>query len=70
MGDLKNPGWMILKTILFIGIGLISSSLILLELPHLRIAALLVLAIWAFARAYYFAGLFSVARYFLARPRR
>ncbi len=55
MRDLQSHRWMWVKTVLFLIIGLVSSTLILVELPELRIAALLVLAIWAFCRAYYFA---------------
>jgi len=82
MADLVNPRWMYLKAVLFLLIGAISASLILLELPTLRTTALLLLCIWSFARAYYFAfyviekyidpsyrfaGLVSVARYLLRR---
>ena len=55
MSDLRHPGWMYLKGALFVGIGLISCALILLECPRWKVAVLLALAIWAFARAYYFA---------------
>jgi len=68
------------KAILFLLIGLISSILILVEMPTLRVFLLLGLAIWSFCRAYYFAfyviehyldptfrysGLFSVARHLM-----
>ena len=43
------------KAVLFLLIGLVSATLILVELPDLRVAVLLVLAIWSFCRAYYFA---------------
>ena len=43
------------KAALFLIIGLLSSALILVELPELRVLVLLVLAIWSFCRAYYFA---------------
>ena len=82
MADLVNPRWMYLKAVLFLLIGAISASLILLEVPTLRTTALLLLCIWSFARAYYFAfyviekyidhsfrfaGLVSVARHLLRR---
>ncbi|MEM6553430.1 MAG: hypothetical protein AAF750_15035 [Planctomycetota bacterium] len=54
MGDLKSVKLMYLKAVLFVGIGLIASALILLETPSLRTALFLVLAIWGFCRAYYF----------------
>jgi hypothetical protein len=55
MRDLQSHRWMWLKGALFLLIGLISSALILAELPEWRVAALLLLAIWSFCRAYYFA---------------
>ncbi|GHG70963.1 hypothetical protein [Comamonas sp. JC664] len=78
MGDLQSHRWMWVKAILFVFIGLVASALILMELPDGRILLLLLLAIWAFCRAYYFAfyviekyidpsfrfaGLISVLRY-------
>ena len=82
MRDLSNPRWIKLKGLLFLFLGLASSALLLAELPSLRVATLLCLAIWAFCRAYYFAfyviqhyvdpgyrfsGLWSAARYLLFR---
>jgi len=55
MRDLQSHRLMWLKAILFLAIGGIASGLILLECPDWRILLLLVLAIWAFCRAYYFA---------------
>jgi hypothetical protein len=81
MGDLQNPRWMYLKGVLFVGIGTIASVLLWLESPTWKTAVLLLLAIWAFARAYYFAfyvieryvdpgyrfsGLWSFARYLMS----
>ena len=54
MTDLKNPRWMYLKGILFLGIGLLSSGLILIQAGSWQIAILLLLAIWSFCRLYYF----------------
>ncbi|HVT79948.1 MAG TPA: hypothetical protein VHM90_04770 [Phycisphaerae bacterium] len=85
MRDLKSSRLMLLKAILFVLIGALSTALLLWESPTLRTAALLALVIWSFARAYYFAfyviehyidptykfaGLFSAARFLLTRPRR
>ncbi len=82
MADLKSPRSMWLKAVLFLVIGVVSSALILAEAPDLRVAALLVVAIWAFCRAYYFAfyvlekyidpsfrfsGLISLVRYLWKR---
>ena len=65
-------------------ICLLASALALFLFPDLRLALLLGIAIWAFARAYYFAfyviekyvdpsykfsGLISFARYFFSRRR-
>jgi hypothetical protein len=55
LGDLKNPRLMYLKGVLFLLGGVMSAGLILVELPSLRIAVLLFIAIWCFCRAYYFA---------------
>jgi hypothetical protein len=82
--DLKNPRWMYLKAALFLLIGLIACTVILLESPQLKTAALLAVAIWAFCRAYYFAfyviehyvdpsfkfaGLGAFVRYLISRER-
>jgi hypothetical protein len=73
------------KAALFLVIGIVSSALILVELPDLRVLLLLMLAIWSFCRAYYFAfyvleryidpsfrfsGLFSLLRYLCSRKPR
>lgn len=62
MRDLQSHRWMWVKAALFLLIGILSSALILTELPDLRILALLVLAIWSFCRAYYFA-FYVIERY-------
>ena len=54
MGDLRNPRWLYLKGGLFVLLGVLAAGLILIEQPTLRVAGLLFLSIWAFARAYYF----------------
>ena len=55
MGDLKNPKVICAKGLLFLGLGLLASTLLILEAPRVKTALLLVLAIWAFCRFYYFA---------------
>ena len=55
MRDLTSHRWMWAKAALFLVIGIVSSALILMKLPELRVLALLILAIWSFCRAYYFA---------------
>jgi hypothetical protein len=82
MRDLKTSRWMWVKAALFLVIGIASSALILVEVPDWRVLLLLLLAIWAFCRLYYFAfyviekyidpsyrfsGLFSVVRYLWKR---
>ena len=84
MGDITNPRLLYLKGGLFVLTGLLASALLLLESPTLKVAALLGVAIWSFARAYYFAfyvvqhyadpgyrfaGLWSFAKYAWARSR-
>jgi hypothetical protein len=78
MRDLRSHRLIWTKAILFLVIGVVSSALILIEMPEVRVLFLLVLAVWAFCRAYYFAfyalekyvdpsyrfsGLISLARY-------
>ena len=55
MRDLQSHRWMWVKAALFVVIGTTSCALILADDPDWRVAALLMLAIWAFCRAYYFA---------------
>lgn len=55
MADIQSPRLLYLKGALFVGLGLLASGLILAEQPSFKIALLLGIAIWAFARAYYFA---------------
>ena len=80
MKDLTSPRLMYLKAVLFLIVGAVACAVILIDHPSFKVAALLGLAIWAFARAYYFAfyvihhyidpsfhfaGLTSAARYLL-----
>jgi hypothetical protein len=82
MSDLRNPRLLWLKFGLFIVVGLLASGIALALYPSLQLAGLLVVAIWAFCRAYYFAfyvieryidstyrfaGLGSVVRYVLRK---
>ncbi len=83
--DLKNPRWMYLKAALLVLGGLLACAAILLEHPSWRLAILLAIATWCFARAYYFAfyviqhyidpsyrfaGLMAFARYVLRSRKR
>lgn len=53
--DLTNPKWMYFKAAAFVLIGAICFVLVWIEHPTLAAAVYLVLMIWAFSRAYYFA---------------
>jgi len=55
MKDLTNPKWIKLKGLLFLLVGLLSSALLIVECPSLKIVVLLAIAIWCFCRSYYFA---------------
>lgn len=55
MSDLKDPRLLYAKGLLFVVLGTIAAVGVWLEHPTLRTAVLLSVAIWAFARAYYFA---------------
>jgi hypothetical protein len=84
MKDLTNPGWIKLKGILFLLVGVIAAALLFLEMPGVKTLLLLAISIWCFCRFYYFAfyviehyvdpsyqfsGLWSFARYLLKRGR-
>ncbi len=85
MADLRSAKLMYLKAVLFVVIGVVASALLIIDDPRWRTAMLLALAIWSFARAYYFAfyviekyvdptyrfaGLTSFLRYLVAGRRR
>jgi len=53
--DIKNTKLLWTKGVLFLLIGVVSSALLLLESPSLKVGLLLALAVWSFCRAYYFA---------------
>ena len=53
--DLTDSRWMYLKAGVVPVIGVTSVALILAEHPHWKLVVLLALAIWSFARCYYFA---------------
>ena len=84
MRDIHRPGLLYLKAALLVLTGLLACTVILLDNPSLKTGVLLALAIWAFARAYYFAfyvvqhyadpnyrfaGLWSFARYLVSTRR-
>jgi len=55
MTSLTNPRLIYLKGLLFLFLGATSAALLVGELPTLKAALLLGLAVWGFCRAYYFA---------------
>ena len=63
MGDITNPKLIILKGLLLLLVGLMASSALLLEHPDLKVAFLLAVAVWGFARFYYFA--FYVVQHYI-----
>jgi hypothetical protein len=84
MADIRNPRLLYLKAALLLTAGLVAAGILLLENASFRFAALLLITIWSFCRAYYFAfyviehyadpsfrfaGLFSFLRYALKRNR-
>jgi hypothetical protein len=82
MKDITDPRWIKIKGLLFLLVGFSSAGLLLMEHPRMKVAVLLSISIWCFWRFYYFAfyviehyvdpsykfsGLWSFARYLLAR---
>lgn len=55
MANLTNPRLIWLKGGLFVALGVLASVLLIVQLPDIRYAFLLVVAVWSFCRAYYFA---------------
>lgn len=55
MKELTSAAWIKFKGMLFLFLGLTAAILLILENPGWQVAGLLVLTIWSFCRAYYFA---------------
>jgi len=55
MRDLTNPRWIKLKGFLFLLMGVLAASLLMLDQPTLKAGLLLALSVWCFCRFYYFA---------------
>jgi hypothetical protein len=55
MKDLPNIKAIYLKGVMFLVIGALCSALLIIEHPTVKTAVLLGLAVWSFARLYYFA---------------
>ncbi len=84
MTDITHPKLIYAKGILFLLGGVAASALLVAEHPSLKVGLLLAVAVWCFARAYYFAfyviehyvdgsyrfsGLWSFALYLLRRKK-
>jgi hypothetical protein len=84
MADITNPKLICAKGFLFLGCGTLAATVLILENPTVKTAALVALVAWCFARFYYFAfyviehyvdssyrfsGLWSFVRYFYMRKR-
>ena len=82
MADITSIRWLYIKGGLFLALGGLASFLLLVEAPSVKVALLLGIAVWSFARAYYFAfyvieqyadpsfkfsGLFAFLRYLTTR---
>jgi hypothetical protein len=80
MRSLTSSTWIKIKGLLFLFLGVLSATLILLDHPTLKTGLLLLLTLWCFCRFYYFAfyviehyvdpdyrfsGLLSLARYLI-----
>lgn len=55
MKDLTSPTWIKVKGILFLLVGILAATLLVLEHPTWKVAVLLVVTVWCFCRCYYFA---------------
>ena len=54
MKELQSRYWIILKGVLFLWLGFAAGVLLFLQQPTWKVALLLMVAIWAFCRFYYF----------------
>lgn len=54
MKDISNVKLLYFKGLLFLLGGLVASLIILIEHPNIKVAVLLGVSVWCFARAYYF----------------
>lgn len=55
MKDITNLPWIKAKGILFLLAGLLAATLLVLQSPTWKVAALLTLSVWCFCRCYFFA---------------
>lgn len=55
MKDLNDPHWIKFKGVLFLIVGVMAAVLLMVESPTFKTALLLIITVWCFCRAYYFA---------------
>ncbi len=65
MADIRDPRLLYAKGVLFLCVGILAGGLLLAENATWRSTLLLILTIWAFCRAYYFA--FYVVEHYIDR---
>jgi len=63
MTDLTSKKLIVAKGVMFLSIAVLTAALIILEMPLVRVAAYLVLLVWASCRFYYF--LFYVLEHYV-----
>ena len=63
MRDLTSKGLIVAKGLVFLALAGVTATLLLLETPSLRVAALIVVLVWASCRFYYF--LFYVLQHYV-----
>lgn len=68
MKNLMNIGWIKLKGVLFLFLGLLSTGFLFFEHPTFSAALLIVVTVWSFCRFYYFA--FYVIEHYVDRSYR
>lgn len=54
ISDLESKKWIVAKGVLLAGIVVLAAALILVETPSGKVAALLIVLVWASSRFYYF----------------
>jgi hypothetical protein len=62
MRNLTNPPWIQAKGFLFLFLGSLSATMLFFEHPTIKVALLLMLAVWSFCLFYYFA-FYVIERY-------
>ena len=63
MRDLSSKGLIVAKGLMFLALAGVTATLLILEAPSLRVAALIAILVWASCRFYYF--LFYVLQHYV-----